>query len=251
MNRSKYCVANWKMNLTSGAGVNFIHELVSKNIMSDTAQIILCPSFTGIIPAVKAAQDSTIEIGAQNVYFESSGAYTGEVSTAMLKEAGCQWVILGHSERRHIFKENDQTIAKKIQRALQDDLKIILCVGETLEQREAGQTDALLKSQLESAFEDMSEIPNKGFCIAYEPVWAIGTGRTATPEQAGGAHGLIRDILNDMSLPGNAVPLLYGGSVNPENAKELLITDGIDGFLIGGASLKCETFCQIYEQFKS
>ncbi len=251
MSRKQYCVANWKMNLTSTEGVNFILDLVSKDIMSASAKIILCPSFTGIIPAVEAAKDCRIEIGAQNVYFEPEGAFTGEVSTAMLKDAGCQWVILGHSERRHIFKEDDQTIARKIQRALRDDLKIILCIGETLEQREAGQTDALLKSQLKSAIENISVIPEDGFCIAYEPVWAIGTGKTATPDLAADAHRLIRDNLTDMGLPGETVSLLYGGSVKPENAKELIKTDGIDGFLIGGASLKSEAFCQIYEQFKS
>ena len=238
---NKYCVANWKMNFNSQQGKEFISSLNSKDLNNGQSQIILCPSFTSIFSIVDASKNSTIRIGAQNMHFENSGAYTGEVSANMLNELGVNFVILGHSERRHIFGESDKMIQSKMIQSIENGLIPILCIGEKLSDRESGNTKKVLRSQLEFGLENVSG----EYIIAYEPVWAIGTGKSATSEMVAETHGVIRNILADLSIHDN-VSLLYGGSVSPENASQLSAVQYVDGFLIGGASLDVEKFYNIY-----
>ena len=238
---NKYCVANWKMNFNSQQGKEFISSLNSKDLNNGQSQIILCPSFTSIFSIVDASKNSTIRIGAQNMHFENSGAFTGEISANMLNELGVNFVILGHSERRHIFGESDKMIQSKMIQSTENGLIPILCIGEKLSDRESGNTKKVLRSQLEFGLENVSG----EYIIAYEPVWAIGTGKSATPEMVAETHGVIRNILADLSIDDN-VSLLYGGSVSPENASQLSAVQYVDGFLIGGASLDVEKFYNIY-----
>jgi len=238
---NKYCVANWKMNFNSQQGKEFISSLNSKDLNNGQSQIILCPSFTSIFSSVDASKNSTIHIGAQNMHFENSGAFTGEVSANMLNELGVNFVILGHSERRHIFGESDKMIQSKMIQSIENGLIPILCIGEKLSDRESGNTKKVLRSQLEFGLENVSG----EYIIAYEPVWAIGTGKSATSEMVAETHGVIRNILADLSIDDN-VSLLYGGSVSPENASQLSAVQYVDGFLIGGASLDVEKFYNIY-----
>lgn len=238
---NKYCVANWKMNFNSQQGKEFISSLNSKDLNNGQSQIILCPSFTSIFSIVDASKNSTIRIGAQNMHFENSGAFTGEISANMLNELGVNFVILGHSERRHIFGESDKMIQSKMIQSIENGLIPILCIGEKLSDRESGNTKKVLRSQLEFGLENVSG----EYIIAYEPVWAIGTGKSATSEMVAETHGLIRNILADLSIDDN-VSLLYGGSVSPENASQLSAVQYVDGFLIGGASLDVEKFYNIY-----
>jgi triosephosphate isomerase (TIM) len=238
---NKYCVANWKMNFNSQQGKEFISSLNSKDLNNGQSQIILCPSFTSIFSIVDASKNSTIRIGAQNMHFENSGAFTGEISANMLNELGVNFVILGHSERRHIFGESDKMIQSKMIQSIENGLIPILCIGEKLSDRESGNTKKVLRSQLEFGLENVSG----EYIIAYEPVWAIGTGKSATPEMVAETHGVIRNILADLSIDDN-VSLLYGGSVSPENASQLSAVQYVDGFLIGGASLDVEKFYNIY-----
>lgn len=238
---NKYCVANWKMNFNSQQGKEFISSLNSKDLNNGQSQIILCPSFTSIFSIVDASKNSTIRIGAQNMHFENSGAFTGEVSANMLNELGVNFVILGHSERRHIFGESDKMIQSKMIQSIENGLIPILCIGEKLSDRESGNTKKVLQSQLEFGLENVSG----EYIIAYEPVWAIGTGKSATSEMVAETHGVIRNILADLSIDDN-VSLLYGGSVSPENASQLSAVQYVDGFLIGGASLDVEKFYNIY-----
>jgi len=238
---NKYCVANWKMNFNSQQGKEFISSLNSKDLNNGQSQIILCPSFTSIFSIVDASKNSTVRIGAQNMHFENSGAFTGEVSANMLNELGVNFVILGHSERRHIFGESDKMIQSKMIQSIENGLIPILCIGEKLSDRESGNTKKVLRSQLEFGLENVSG----EYIIAYEPVWAIGTGKSATSEMVAETHGVIRNILADLSIHDN-VSLLYGGSVSPENASQLSAVQYVDGFLIGGASLDVEKFYNIY-----
>ena len=229
------------MNFNSQQGKEFISSLNSKDLNNGQSQIILCPSFTSIFSIVDASKNSTIRIGAQNMHFENSGAFTGEVSANMLNELGVNFVILGHSERRHIFGESDKMIQSKMIQSIENGLIPILCIGEKLSDRESGNTKKVLQSQLEFGLENVSG----EYIIAYEPVWAIGTGKSATSEMVAETHGVIRNILADLSIDDN-VSLLYGGSVSPENASQLSAVQYVDGFLIGGASLDVEKFYNIY-----
>jgi triosephosphate isomerase len=221
-------------------------KLQNKSLNSD---VIICPPFTSLSEAKKLIEGSVIKLGAQNMFYEDSGAYTGEISASMLKSVGCEYVILGHSERRTIFGEKDEMINKKIRKALSQKLKPIFCVGETLEEREKDITGKVIKKQIEKGLIDVTPDEILDVIIAYEPVWAIGTGRTATPQQAQEVHHFIRKLLANMYSKdfANLITIQYGGSVKPENAKELLSQKDIDGALVGGACLKADSFIGIIE----
>ncbi|HMN17859.1 MAG TPA: triose-phosphate isomerase [Ignavibacteriaceae bacterium] len=246
--RKNVIAGNWKMNNDLAQSEKLIVEL--KNLLQNekpNCDVIICPPFTSLSEASKLLKGSNIKLGAQNMYFEESGAFTGEVSASMLKSAGCEYVILGHSERRTIFEESDEVINKKIRKALSAGLKPIFCVGELLSERETGITNDVIKRQILSGLQGVTEEEIKNIIIAYEPVWAIGTGKTATPSQAQEVHEFIRDLIQiDYSLEtANDVTIQYGGSVKPENAKELLSQKDIDGALVGGACLKADLFMGI------
>jgi len=245
--RKLFIAGNWKMNKGIKETEDFFNELF--NLVSDYGKvdIAIAPPFTSIPKAVEVCRTKNILIGAQNMYFEDSGAFTGEISPKFLKELNVDFVILGHSERRHIFNESNELISKKLKKALEEGLTPILCVGETLKEREDEKTEKVLKEQVDSAFNDISPDDAKKVIIAYEPVWAIGTGKTATPEIAKDAHFFIRKRIKELynSIVADEIRILYGGSVKPGNAKSLLSVDEIDGALIGGASLKPESFAEI------
>jgi triosephosphate isomerase len=246
--RKNVIAGNWKMNNDLKASEKLIVEL--KNLLQNekpNCDVIVCPPYTSLTEASKLINGSIIKLGAQNMYFEESGAFTGEVSASMLKSAGCEYVILGHSERRTIFGESDELINKKIKKALSAGLKPIFCVGELLEERENGTTNDVIKRQVLKGLEGISAEEMKKIIVAYEPVWAIGTGKTATPAQAQEVHEFIRDLIEvDYSLEvANDITIQYGGSVKPDNAKELLSQKDIDGALVGGACLKADSFMGI------
>lgn len=248
--RKKVIAGNWKMNNDVNGTVNLISEikkeLNGKNLKAD---VIVCPPFTNLETAYALVKDSAIKLGAQNMYFEESGAFTGEISPSMLKSAGCEFVILGHSERRTIFHENDQLINKKIKTAVKHGLKPIFCIGETLEEREKGTTFNVIETQVRNGLEGLTQNELSSLVVAYEPVWAIGTGRNATPQQAQEVHQFIRGLIVKMYSQSFADRLViqYGGSVKPDNAKELLSQPDIDGALVGGACLKADSFVKIVE----
>jgi len=245
--RRAFIAGNWKMNLEKGSAVGLAKALVdgTKNITD--RDILICPSFP-LLPIVNdVVSGSNVWLGAQNMYYEKKGAFTGEVSADMLKSVGCEWVILGHSERRHVFHEDDSLINKKVKSAIEQGLKPILCVGELLEERESGKTEEVVKRQVVEGLKEVSPEDTAKITIAYEPVWAIGTGKTATPEDADSIHLFIRDILRDLynSKVSENMRILYGGSVKPENIDSLMAKDNIDGALVGGASLKADSFLRI------
>lgn len=244
MTRPLTIAGNWKMYKTRKEAALFIEEL--KPHLQSKDRVWLAPSYLSISDAMQSAKDSPLQIGAQNLHDEAEGAFTGEVSAPMLKECGVSFVLCGHSERRTLFREDDQMIARKVQSALQSGITPLLCVGETQEQRDRGEAHDILAKQLEiglSHVKDLSQV-----VIAYEPVWAIGTGKTATPELAQEAHALARQCLREkFGAVADQLSLLYGGSVKESNAQELLSEPDIDGALIGGASLKVESFAKIIE----
>ena len=239
---------NWKMNRGTPADTR---EMLKKLIPSvkkvNTVDIVIAPPFTALVSAVEIIKKSNVKIGAQNMYFEELGAYTGEISPAFLKEIGVEYVILGHSERRDIFKESDELINKKLKKALSMKLNPIVCIGEHLEEREAGKTKEIIHNQINNTFKDLSKEDLIKTVIAYEPIWAIGTGKTATPEQAEEIHLFIREILELKydSETANAIRIQYGGSIKPDNAKELFEKENIDGGLVGGASLEVNSLLTI------
>jgi len=237
--RKKLIAGNWKMNKTVKEAV----ELVKEIKVSDKVDILVCPPFTAIDAVSKLDK---VDVGAQNIYFEDSGAYTGEISPIMLKEL-CSYVIIGHSERRAYFNEDNEVINKKIKKALEHKLKVIVCVGEKLSEREEGRMKDVVEDHIKGALDGISDL--KDIVIAYEPVWAIGTGKTATPAEAEDAHKFIRSLISELysSEVAAKIRILYGGSVKPSNAKELLSKEDIDGALIGGAALKAEDFNLIIE----
>jgi triosephosphate isomerase len=246
--RKKIIAGNWKMNKDIPGSEVLINELTLK-LQNEkiSCEVIICPPFTSLESASKLLKNSFIKLGAQNMYFEDDGAFTGEISASMLKSAGCEFVILGHSERRTIFKENNALINKKIKKALQSGLKPIFCIGETLQEREDGITDKIVKTQLVEGLREISSDELKKIIIAYEPVWAIGTGRNATPQQAEEVHLFIRNLILELyskELSENLI-IQYGGSVKPENAKDLLTQPDVDGALVGGACLKSDSFVSI------
>ena len=239
--------ANWKMYKTPQEGRTFARQLTTKALNLPEVNFILFPSSTGLFHIHEAIKDSAISLGGQNVHYSADGAFTGETSIRMLQSCGSEWVLVGHSERRHIFHEPEADRPKKIEAALDAGLKVMLCIGEKLEEREDGYTLDVLKAQLANDLGGMELFPIEDLAIAYEPVWAIGTGVVATPEQAGEAHAQVRAILEEQfsGINTNDVAILYGGSVKPANATELANVPGIDGFLIGGASLEVEDFVSI------
>ncbi len=244
--RRAFIAGNWKMNKTATEGVALAEELVAA-VAGCNAKVLVAPPFT-TIPAVKAAvAGSNILVGAQNMSDNESGAFTGEVAPAMLKDLGVDAVILGHSERRAIYGESDEFINRKVKLALSYGFEVILCVGETLEEREAGQAEAVCQTQLLGGLKDVSKEEFSKVTIAYEPVWAIGTGKTATPEDADAIHAYIRGEVEKLfdKDAADEVIIQYGGSVKPDNVKDLMAKENIDGALVGGASLKSELFVPI------
>ena len=241
--------ANWKMYKTPQEGVEFLSELNNLLLDKEKPSIIFCPPFTSLFHMNEMLSDLDFFLGAQNVYFESEGAFTGEISINMLESCGAQYVIIGHSERRHIFNESNNDINKKIKTVLEQEIFPIFCIGEQLEDRERNNTRPLLMKQLKDGLLDIDEDMINNIIVAYEPVWAIGTGINAVPNQVEESHAMIRGILLDLYSNdiANDIPILYGGSVNPDNSEELIKTKGVDGFLIGGASLNLEMFSNIIE----
>src|SRR6266705_6115885 len=247
MTRKKVIAANWKMYKTPDQARDFFREFLPLVADHSRDEIVVCPAYIAVAAAVEAARGSTVAIGGQNLHWEKKGAYTGEVSAAMLLAIGCTHVIIGHSERRQYFGETDDTVNKKLKAALEAQLIPILCVGEVLEEREAKLTDEVLRRQCTGAFRGIGGGRAGTVVVAYEPVWAIGTGKTATPEMAVEAHLTIRgqaaaalgdDVARKMRI-------LYGGSVKPDNAKALMFEEEIDGALVGGASLDPKSFAAI------
>ncbi len=249
--RQKVIAGNWKMYKTIPEALNLVKQLRGKMELKPPrrTKVIVCPPFTALSPVHEALQGSKIGLGAQNIFWEEEGAYTGEVSAAMVKSAGAKYVIIGHSERRRYFNEEEAIINKKIKIALRNNLKVIHCIGETLEEREQGLTKDVVSNQVEWDLKDLSPEDLKNIIIAYEPVWAIGTGKTATPEEAEDVHSFLRDILDALFKTGSgaAMTILYGGSVKPENAERLLSKPDIDGALVGGACLQADSFFKIIE----
>jgi len=248
--RKKVIAGNWKMFNNINETVKLISDI--KQNLHDEKQdvlVVVCPPFTNLETASTLMKNSTIKLGAQNMYFEDNGAFTGEISPSMLKSVGVEYVILGHSERRTIFGENDQLINKKIKAAIKHELKPIFCIGETLAEREKGVTFNVIETQVRNGLQGLNQQELLNLIIAYEPIWAIGTGKTATPEQAQEVHKFIRDLIAKVFSPtfAEGIIIQYGGSVKPENAKELLSQPDIDGALVGGACLKSDSFLKIIE----
>jgi triosephosphate isomerase len=247
MKRKKIIAANWKMYKTVQESQTFMEAFLPLVKQHDRDEIVICPPFVNIAAVLEQTRGSLIKVGAQNVYWEKEGAFTGEVSPGMLAGAGCEFVIIGHSERRQYFGETDDTVNRRLESALEAGLAAILCVGEVLEEREAKLTADVLRRQCSRAFNGISARKAVKLSIAYEPVWAIGTGKTATPQMAADAHGVIRQeaALSFGKEFAAALRILYGGSVKPDNAKALMSESEIDGALVGGASLKPESFAAI------
>jgi len=247
MSRKLFIAGNWKMN-TSGASAGALaRDIVGQIGSLDQIDLAVCPPFVYLESVEKALQGSLIALGAQNMFYEDNGAYTGEVSGAMLKDVGARYVILGHSERRHVIGESDEMINRKIIKALADGLEVIFCVGELLEERQAGKTMDVVSRQVSVGLEAVTTDDIRRITVAYEPVWAIGTGATATPDQAQEVHAMVRKLLADAYGRDCAQELRiqYGGSVKPDNARQLLSKTDIDGALVGGASLKAADFVGI------
>ncbi len=247
MEKRKMIAGNWKMNKTNDEALVLVKELLEEVSNNKDKDILIAPPFTALSEISKLIKSSNIKLGAQNMYFEDKGAFTGQISSSMLKSAGCEYVILGHSECRIIFSETDELINKKIKHALEVNLIPIFCVGETLKEREEGLTNKIIDNQIKKGLNSIEEKLAKNIIIAYEPVWAIGTGKTASPEDADKVHAEIRKTLTgiyNLELAQNT-RILYGGSMNEENAKSLLSMPNIDGGLIGGASLVASKFSRI------
>lgn len=245
--RKKIIAGNWKMNKLVGEAAELAAAVKLACGTQKDVEVVLCPTFTALKTVSDAIAGSSIRLGAQNMHWEKDGAFTGEISAGMLRDLGCQFVILGHSERRQYFNETDAIVNRKIKAALAANLTPILCVGELLEQREANQTEEVVTTQVTNSLAGLDEAALRRTVLAYEPVWAIGTGRTASPAQAQEVHALIRKVLARLSNPGaaQAVRIQYGGSMKPSNAKELLSQPDIDGGLIGGAALDAKSFVEI------
>jgi triosephosphate isomerase (TIM) len=244
--RTPYIAANWKMNKTVAEAAEFVDALLPR-IAATPHDVAICPPFTALTAVVERRYGTAVKVAAQNMHEEGSGAFTGEVSAPMLIELDVEAVVLGHSERRQYFGETDEALARKVPAALAAGLEPILCVGESEEARDGGQTEAVLERQLQADLAAVEPADLSRVVVAYEPIWAIGTGRTATPEQAQEACAFVRDVLRGRGGEADAVRILYGGSVKPDNAAELLSQPDIDGALVGGASLDPEDFAAIVE----
>jgi triosephosphate isomerase len=245
--RKPVIAGNWKMHKTAAETVQFLEKLAPMVAGAQHAEVVVCPAFVHLPAAVEAARRTNIEIGAQDVFWLKEGAYTGEVSAPMLASLGCRWVIVGHSERRQYFGENDESVFKKTSAALEAGLKPIVCVGERLEQREGGLTESVLAEQFAGSLAGLTPEEFARVSIAYEPVWAIGTGKTATPEIAAAAHRFLRERIRAKFGHDAAAScrILYGGSVKPENIQSLMAQPELDGALVGGASLEAASFAAI------
>ncbi len=249
--RKKVIAGNWKMNMLPDATIRFIDELTP--LVKDTqSEVILCVPYTDLFYALLTAQNTNIKIGAQNMHWEESGAYTGEISASMLKSIGVEYVIIGHSERRQYFNETDESVNKKIKAAFKYELNPIVCVGETLEERENGEAIKKVTDQVMLALDGLTEKQVENTVIAYEPIWAIGTGKTATSDDANEIAKAIRQKITNLYGQNTAerVIIQYGGSVKASNSKELFSTSDIDGALVGGASLKSDEFEKIVNFYK-
>lgn len=245
MDKEKYIIGNWKMFKTPTESVQFIEEISS--LVSDSfSHVYLAVSFPSLYPAVEAAKKHHLVIGAQNMHDHTEGAFTGEVSALMLKDVGAKFVLIGHSERRQLFKEDDLFINRKVLQALKHDIKVVLCVGETLQDRKQNRTEEVIRDQLKKGLKGVPKDVTT-FIIAYEPVWAIGTGHAATKEMAQEVHAYCREVLSEQFSKNHAkkIPIIYGGSVNPENISQLMSQEDIDGALVGGASLDVQSFEKI------
>ncbi|MCX8094533.1 MAG: triose-phosphate isomerase [Candidatus Goldbacteria bacterium] len=245
---------NWKMYKTIEETVELATSLrgLLKDVPEDKVEIVICPSFVNLQAAASVIKGSNIKLGAQNLFPKQEGAYTGEVSPLMLRSAGCSYVIIGHSERREYFKETNEFINEKVKVAIEYGITPIMCVGEKLEEREKGLTFDVVKDHVINGLQGISKDKVQHIVIAYEPVWAIGTGKTATPQQAEEVQKYIRKLLSEMydEQTAQAIRIQYGGSVKPENIKELMACENIDGALVGGASLKADSFEQIVKYYK-
>jgi len=235
------------MNKTVPEAVAFARELKLKTLAFNNIDIIICPPYTALMPVYEIVKDTKVKLGAQNAHWEDSGAYTGEVSVSMIETSGCSYTIIGHSERRQYFSESNEIINKKLKKVLTSSLSPIFCVGETLEERKAGKTEQVIEKQIKVGLDGIGNENVKRIIIAYEPVWAIGTGETATPQQAEDVHLFIRNLIGSLYNHQIAeyIRIQYGGSVKPSNADELLRQKNIDGALIGGASLELDSFLEI------
>ncbi|MGV1048624.1 MAG: triose-phosphate isomerase [Solirubrobacterales bacterium] len=244
--RTPYIAANWKMNKTIAEAAEFVDALLPR-IAATQHDVVICPPFTALQEVVERRRGTAVRVAAQNMHEEGAGAFTGEVSAPMLVELDVEAVILGHSERRQLFGESDEALARKVPAALAAELEPILCVGETEQARDGGETEAVLERQLQADLAAVEPDDLDRVVIAYEPIWAIGSGRTASPEQAQQACAFIRDVLRARGGAADAVRILYGGSVKPANAAELLALPDVDGALVGGAALDAEDFAAIVE----
>lgn len=242
-----FIAGNWKMHMTIAEAKDLVTAIVKASAALPEAEIVVAPPFTALSEVSKILQDSSVQLAAQDLFWEEKGAFTGEVSPLMLRDAGCQYVIIGHSERRQYFNESDAQVNQKIKAALKNGLLPIVCIGESLEERENGETMGKVSLQMESGLEGIGSDEFQRIVTAYEPVWAIGTGKTATPAQAEEVHRFIREKLSQRygNEQADCAIILYGGSVKPANSYALSSERNIDGFLIGGASLEAESFLQI------
>lgn len=239
----KIIAANWKMNKTVSQTQDFLRDFKDKIKNEDNCEIVVFPPFTSLLDAVRECENTSIKIGAQNCHCESSGAFTGEVSAEMVRDVAADYVICGHSERRKYFFETDEIINKKIHKALENNLKVIFCVGESLEIREIGKVNEWIEGQIKNGLKDISKENLKNITVAYEPIWAIGTGKAINTESADDVAKFIKKCLADNF--GAETAVLYGGSVKPSNAGDFINSENIDGLLVGGASLDAESFAQI------
>jgi triosephosphate isomerase (TIM) len=248
MSRTPLIAGNWKMHKTVAQAEEFIQALLPRVSSADHADVVICPPFTALQAMVDSTRGSRVEVYAQNMHHADEGAFTGEVSAPMLTELDVHGVVLGHSERRQLFCETDKALSLKVPKALESGLKPLLCVGETEDERDAGDTERRLRHQVQEGLEQVADERLAEVVIAYEPVWAIGTGKVATPEQAQEAIAFIRALVSDRTKEaGDAVRILYGGSVKEDNAAELLALPDVDGALVGGASLDAATFAAIVD----
>ncbi len=245
--RTPIIAGNWKLNNTISESIELTKGIESSVTDTTDVEIIVAPTFTALAAVYEVIQESNICLAAQDVYWENSGAFTGEISPTMLKDVGCEYVIIGHSERRQFFAETNESVNLKTKAALTTDLKPIICVGEHLEDREAGNTEKIIEDHVSGGIKDLTAEQMSSCVIAYEPVWAIGTGKTATPKQAQEVHAYIRQLISEAYTDeiANQVRIQYGGSVKPDNAAELMSQPDVDGALVGGASLQAESFAQI------
>ncbi len=250
--RKPLMAGNWKMNKTVGEAVNMVKALKPAVADVNDVEILLCPTYTALYAVNNEIKDSNIKLGAQNLFWESKGAFTGEISPNMLKDSGCSYVIIGHSERRQYFGETNETVNKKTKAAFNAGLIPVVCVGETLEEREKDITFKVIETQIRGGLANLTAEEAASVVIAYEPVWAIGTGKTATPDQAQEVHSFIRKLYAELYKKDAAdkVRILYGGSVNPKNVADLMKQPDIDGGLVGGASLEADSFTQLVKYSK-